>query len=78
MSRPKNSEATIVDVLDRARKSSFSCKSDFARRNAFIIAACASEGYLTSREATGLYVRQWMITGKGIIHLDRMKEANRG
>lgn len=66
-----------MDVLDRALKASFSVKSDFARSNAATVAACASEGYLTTREAAGLFTRQWMITSEGVTHWGRMKEANR-
>lgn len=73
MSRPKNTEVTFIAVIERARKASFSVKSDFARANAAVVAACASEAYITTREAAGLFVRQWMVTPKGLDHLARFQ-----
>lgn len=59
----------LIEVLSRAWNSPFTTKSDFARENANVIAMAASDGFITTRIATGLYGRAWQITPKGLQHL---------
>jgi hypothetical protein len=60
---------TLTEVLERAWKSGFSTKSDFAREHADFVAMAASDGFITTRIAAGLYGRDWQITPSGLKHL---------
>ena len=66
------SALTLVEVLTRAWMAPFKTKSDFARMNADVVAMAASDGFITTRIATGLYGPRWLITAKGIAHLQRI------
>jgi len=33
----------------------------------------ASDGFITTRQATGLYGNRWLITEKGLRHLDTLE-----
>lgn len=66
---------TITGVLEEAWKHTIAIKGNFARAHAHLVALCASEGYLTNREAAGVYTREWLITAAGVEHLIRMKDA---
>lgn len=59
----------LIEVLSRAWHSPFTTKSDFAREYANLIAMAASDGFITTRLATGLYGRTWQITPRGLQHL---------
>jgi hypothetical protein len=61
--------ATLADVLEQAWLKPFKTKSDFARDHADIVAMAASDGLLTTKVATGLYQRQWILTPRGLSHL---------
>lgn len=52
----------------------FTTKSDFARAYADFVAMAASDGYLTTRIAAGLYGNLWLITSKGLKHLEMLEE----
>jgi hypothetical protein len=56
-------------VLHRAWKAPFSTKSDFARANAGVVAMAASDGFITTRVAAGLYGKSWLVTVAGLRHL---------
>lgn len=56
-------------MLERAWRSPFSTKSDYARSHADVIAMAASDGHITTKIATGFYGRQWQITPAGLRHL---------
>jgi hypothetical protein len=56
----------IMDVLENAWLKPFKTKSDFAREHADLIAMAASDGLLTTKIATGLYQRHWLLTPKGL------------
>lgn len=60
--------ATLTDVLKTAWASSFTTKSDFARINADLIAMAASDGFITTRVAAGLYGNRWHISAAGLRH----------
>jgi len=59
-------------VLARAWAAPFTTKSDFARECADLVAMAASDGFITTRIATGLYGNQWQITSKGLTHLETL------
>jgi hypothetical protein len=63
----------LTDVLSHAWHSPFKTKSDFARAHADLIGMAASDGFITTRIATGLYGRDWRITAAGIQHLHAMR-----
>jgi len=63
----------MLEVLERAWTSPFKTKSDFARQYADHIAMAASDGFLTTKLATGLYTRMWQITPKGLSYLYILK-----
>ena len=63
----------LTDVLTRAWKAPFKTKSDFARAEADVVAMAASDGYLTTRVAAGLYGNEWRITPTGLRHLFILK-----
>lgn len=56
-------------MLECAWLAPFSTKSDFAREHADMVAMAASDGFITTRIAAGLYGRQWNITPQGLKHL---------
>jgi hypothetical protein len=56
----------------RAWKHPFTTKSDFAREAANLIGMGASDGFLTTRIATGMYGSRWQITPVGLKHLWRL------
>jgi len=61
---------TLTKILGRAWAAPFTTKSDFAREYADLIAMAASDGYITTRRATGLYGNLWLITSRGMRHLE--------
>lgn len=67
---------TLTDVLRRAWRKPFKLKSDYARDNAHFIAMAASDGFITTRIAAGLYGHVWHITPKGIGHLWILGDMN--
>jgi len=64
---------SILKVLAKARTAPFRTKSDFARENADFIGMAASDGFITTRIATGFYGRDWLITAAGIQHLHTLR-----
>jgi hypothetical protein len=67
---------TLIDILDRAWRKPFKTKSDYARFHADMIAMAASDGLITTRLATGLYSRIWLITPKGLSYLYALEGKN--
>ncbi len=51
-------------------------KSDFARVAAVPIAMAASDGFITTKQAAGLYDNCWRITPAGLRHLFLLKGIN--
>jgi hypothetical protein len=64
---------TLTDVLERAWKRPFTTKSDYARENATLVAMGASDGFLTTKLAAGLYGSTWQLTPGGLKHLWMMR-----
>lgn len=60
-------------VLERAWKRPFTVKSDFARSYADIVGMAASDGFITTKQAAGLYGNVWRISSKGLNHLNALK-----
>lgn len=56
----------LTDVVYMAWKAPFTTKSDYARFAADLIAMAASDGFITTRLATGLYSNKWMVTARGL------------
>jgi len=61
---------TLTKILERAWATPFTTKSDFARENADLVAMAASDGFITTRRAAGLYSNVWLITNRGLRHLE--------
>lgn len=61
-------KADLVTVLERAWTKPFKTKSDFARQNADMVAMAASDGFITTKIATGFHGREWLITPLGLSH----------
>lgn len=59
----------LTKVLHRAWVQPFSVQSNYARENAAVVAMAASDGFITTRLAAGVYARTWHITLKGLQHL---------
>lgn len=59
----------FLDVLRRIWMQPTTTKSDYARANADVIAALASDGLLTTRISPGVYGRDWLITASGLMFL---------
>lgn len=60
-------------MLERCWKAHFTVKSDFARHAAVPIAMAASDGFITTKQAAGLYDNCWRITPAGLKHLFILK-----
>jgi hypothetical protein len=63
----------LIDLLYRAWSEPFTTKSDFAREYADLIGMAASDGLITTRQATGLYGNKWLITAPGLKTLDLLE-----
>lgn len=63
----------MIELLTRAHEAPFKTKSNFARDNADLVAMAASDGFITNKMATGLYVRRWHITPLGLSYLYTLK-----
>lgn len=59
-------EDSLADVVFTCWTKTVSLRSDFARLMAAEIAAAASEGFITNKVASGLYVNQWVPTPVGL------------
>ena len=68
---------TLTDVLEQAYLAPFTTKSDFARLAADRVAMAASDGFLTTRIATGLYGTHWRLTPAGAAHLVTLLGMNK-
>lgn len=60
----------LTDVLYMAWKNPFTTKSDYARYAADMVAMAASDGFITTRLATGLYDNSWKITARGLRYME--------
>ena len=71
-SRRASTGAKLTDILYHAWKAPFTTKSDFARCWADLVAMAASDGFITTRLATGLYDNSWKITARGLRYMEKM------
>lgn len=67
-------ERRLARVIERAWRSGFSTKSDYARQNADYIAIAAQQRLLTTRTTDGMYGRSWYATPKGLTLLWRHRK----
>jgi len=56
----------VTVTLDRAWRSPFSIKSNFARAGAFHVGICASEGFITTEVGPETWGAKWLITELGM------------
>lgn len=68
---------TLTNVLERAWKGGFKTKSDFARLAANAVGVAASDGFITTKQAAGLYGSTWFITAAGLQRLNILKGISR-
>lgn len=61
--------STLNQVLHRVYRKGLPLQSDFARQHDQEIAALASLGLITTKEAPHQYGRTWRITGEGLVFL---------
>ena len=57
-------------VVLEAHKSAFSVQSDFARREAELVAMAASLGLISTRVHRNIFSRHWRTTVKGLMFLE--------
>lgn len=62
----------MVEAIRRCWLGMVTMQSNFARENAAVLAACASEGFVTNRILTGVYVNQWVPTPIGLEFVQEM------
>lgn len=72
----KRIDENLKIVLTTAWRESFTTKSDFARDFADFVAMASSQGLITTRIGGQLYGREWNITPKGLLALDKEYGVN--
>lgn len=55
-----------------AWKNPFTTKSDYARIWADMVGMAVSDGFITTRLATGLYDNRWKITARGLRYMETL------
>lgn len=70
---PKRIEHDVAPILFKAWQTGFTVSSDFARKEAGLVAMAASAQLITTRVAEGLYQSMWLITAKGIRLLNELE-----
>lgn len=65
----------IYGVLEHAKASPFTTKSDFARKAATAIGLCATEGLISTRLRDAVYTNRWMITVAGIEWMEDLSDV---
>lgn len=66
-------EKQLLAMLDYAWQEGFTVQSDYARRNAEVVAMAASLQLITTRVNRDVFSRQWQITAKGHRWLNEAK-----
>lgn len=61
-------------TLDRAWRSPFKIKSNFARKGAMYVGICASEGFITTCIAEDKWADRWLITDNGMTVKEELHE----
>jgi hypothetical protein len=61
----------MLNVLKVIESNPIKLQSNFARYNALLIAAAASEGFISNIDSDKMIVNTWRITIKGLIYLDK-------
>ena len=65
-------------VLDKAARTPFKLKSNFAREAALYVATCASLGFITNQIELEEFASEWNITPMGLDLLGELDEIIRG
>ena len=65
-------------VLDKAARTPFKLKSNFAREAALYVATCASLGFITNQIELEEFSSEWNITPMGLDLLGELDEIIRG
>lgn len=60
-------------VLEQAHRAPFKTQSNFSRKYAVAVAMAASDGFITTKVAIGLYTDEWALTPSGLSHLYTLK-----
>lgn len=60
----------LASVVLEAHKSTYSVQSDFARKEAELVAMAASLGLITTRVHRNIFSRHWRTTVKGLMFLE--------
>lgn len=63
----------IIYLIQMAQRNPFHFQSNYAREHAYIVAECASRGYITCLQG-GMNMGLWMITEKGVNLLEATTE----
>lgn len=67
----------LLRVVDEAYLRGFTLQSEFARRNAELVAVAASKSLITTEVGTkASFGRTWRVTSKGLRLLNEHKETN--
>lgn len=67
-------EQQIINVLKYISNNKVKLQSNFSRYNALLIAACASQGYITNIDEDNHIVNYWKLTLDGVLELKRLGE----
>lgn len=70
MTKASSLDVGLSNVVLEAHKSAFSVQSDFARKEAELVAMAASLGLITTRVHRNIFSRHWRTTVKGLMFLE--------
>lgn len=70
MTKASSLDVGLSNVVLEAHKSAFSVQSDFARKEAELVAMAASLGLITTRVHRNIFSRHWRVTVKGLMFLE--------
>lgn len=64
----------LLEVVQEAHRYGFTCKSDFARRQAAYVAMAASLQLISTKVTNGIYSLEWRPTVQGLMFLNEMED----
>ena len=65
-------EEQLVNVLKYIANNKVKLQSNFSRYNAILIAACASQGFITNIDEDNTIVNYWKLTLEGLLELKKV------
>lgn len=68
-------ETRLAELLDRVWRGKVSVKSDYARKNAEIVAMAASLQMLTTKTGVSTFASEWQITNTGLAWLNEREHT---